>query len=207
MSSIAQKIDRSQEIDEIYKNAKIRNFDDYMALPEINRHYEIIDGEIIMSPTPNADHQWLVLSLAYPIREHVLGNKLGHVFVAPFDVKISESPFHTRQPDFLFISTKRSGLAPTRRALSGIQLLEIAPELVIEILSPSDTPKVISEKLVDYQKIGVDECWLVDSDTETVKALRLSSDSVERIGIFGTGDKVQSEVLTELNLSVDEIFA
>ena len=207
MSSIAKKIDTDWGIANIYKGAKIRNFEDYMALPEINRRYEIIDGEIIMSPSPNLDHQWLILSLAYPIREYVLENKLGHVFVAPSDVKISESPFHTRQPDCLFISTKRSGLALTRKALKGIQLLEIAPELVVEILSSSDRPKVIRDKLKDYQKIDVDECWLINPDSYTVKVLKLFRDKIEKIGIFGTGDKLRSEVLPELDLSVDEIFA
>ena len=56
MASIAQKVDIAQEIDATYKNAKIRNFDDYMTLPETNRRYEIIDGEIIMPSAPNIKH-------------------------------------------------------------------------------------------------------------------------------------------------------
>ena len=206
MSSIVQKIDRSRKITDISKNAKIRNFDDYMALPEINRHYEIIDGEIIMPAAPNIRHQLIARNLSYVLHGHVSMNKLGNIIGAPTDICISEFPFRTRQPDVLFITQERGGFTDTDSA-RGIQLLDVGPELVIEVLSQSDTPKVIRDKLKDYQKIDVDECWLINPDSYTVKVLKLFRDKIEKIGIFGTGDKVQSEVLPELDLSVDEIFA
>ena len=206
MSSIAQKIDIEQETDEILKKAKIQNFDDYMALPEINRRYEIIDGEIIMSPAPNIKHHWIGRSLFRLLDRYVEKNRLGDIFWSPIDIKIPSTKFRTRQPDLLFISKERSGFTDSADSADGIQLLNVAPELVVEVLSQSDTPKIISEKLKDYRKIGVDECWLVDPKLGVVKVLKLSSDGVERIGIFSIGDKVQSEVLPELELQVDKVF-
>jgi len=207
MSSTAQKIGINQEIDESYKNAKIRNFEDYMALPETNRRYEIIDGRIIMPPAPNIKHQWIERNLFRRLDRYVEENKLGDVFWSPLDIKIPSTKFRTRQPDILFISKKRSGFTDAANSTDGAQLLETAPELVVEILSQSDTRKIVQEKLTDYQKIGVDECWLVSPEAETVEILKLSQDRVERIGIFGVGDKIRSEVLSGLDLSVDEVFA
>jgi len=91
-------------------------------------------------------------------------------------------------------------------SLNGVQLLEVAPELVIEILSPSDTREKIQRKLSDYQKISVQECWLVSPEAETIEVLKLESNNIERIDIFGIGDQVQSEVLPELALQADVIF-
>jgi Uma2 family endonuclease len=65
----------------------------------------------------------------------------------------------------------------------------------------------MAEKLADYQKIGVLECWLVSPEAETVEVLKLESDDVERLGIFGIGDEIRSEVLPDLTLQVNEIFA
>jgi len=195
-----------QEIEKIFKKTRIRNFKDYMALPETNLRYEIIDGEIIMPPAPTVRHQLIVRNLSYVLHRHVSMNKLGDVIWSPLDIRIPEFLFRTRQPDVLFISKERSGFTDTD-STEGIQLLDVGPELVVEVLSPSDTHKVIQEKLTDYQKIGVDECWLVNPRSYTVEVLKLLKDKIEHIGIFGIGDKVRSEVLPELDLTVDEIFA
>lgn len=198
-------ISQEQKINKVFTNAQIRNYRDYMALPETIQSYEIIDGKVIMAPSPTVAHQWLGGSLYYALYRYVTANKLGHVFFAPLDVQISENPLRTRQPDVLFISTERSGFTGIE-SIRGLQLLEVAPELVVEILSPSDTRKMIAEKLSDYQKIGVQECWMISAEAETVEVLKLETDNVERIDIFGVGDQVRSEVLPELILQVDEIF-
>lgn len=202
---MSSAINKEQKIDEIFANAKVRSYRDYMALPETMRRYEIIDGEVIMSPSPTVIHQWLARNLSFALFRHVTANKLGHVFFAPLDVQISEDPFRTRQPDVLFISAERSGFTDIG-SIGGVQLLEVAPELVVEILSPNDARKKIEKKLSDYQRIGVQECWLVSPEAETVEVLKLESDNIERIDIFGIGNQVRSEVLPELNLQVDEIF-
>ena len=190
---------------EVFVNAKIFSYKDYVALPETMLRYEIIDGEVIMAPSPTVIHQLLVRNLSYSLHRYVTEKKLGHVLFAPIDVQISEEPFRTRQPDVLFISKQRSGFTE-RDSLLGVQLLDFAPELVVEVLSPSDTRSKMEEKLADYQKIGVLECWLVSPEAETVEVLKLESDGVERLDIFGIGDEIRSEVLPELTLQVNEIF-
>ena len=185
---------------------KIFSYKDYITLPETMLRYEIIDGEVIMAPSPTVIHQLLIRNLSYALHRHVTGKNLGHVLFAPIDVQISEEPFRTRQPDVLFTSKQRSGFTD-RDSLLGVQLLDFAPELVVEVLSPSDTRSKMEEKLADYQKIGVLECWLVSPEAETVEVLKLESDGVERLDIFGIGDEIRSEVLPELTLQVNDIFA
>jgi len=205
MSNIVQQLDMSPQIHNLHTKTKIKNFDDYMALPEINRHYEIIDGEIIMPPAHSLKHQLLLGRLFRLLASHVEKFGLGDVILAPFDIQISVIPFRTRQPDLLFISKERSGGGLDSSA--GTQLLDVTPELVIEILSQTDTQKIIGGKLKDYQKIGVEECWLVNTKFGFIEVLKLSKNELETSDVFGKGDKLQSDVLPELDLQVDDVFA
>ena len=86
-------------------------------------------------------------------------------------------------------------------------VIEMPPDLVVEVLSPSDTRSAMNEKIEDYRRLGVRECWLASSEAETIEVLRLTAQAGERFGLFGRGDTVRSEVLPELALSVDELFA
>jgi len=122
------------------------------------------------------------------------------------DLLIHQQPVQTRQPDVLYLNVERGGFKDGD-SLIGIQLLEVAPDLVVEILSSSDTRRKVKEKLDDYQTIGVSECWLVSPEAQTVEVLKFIPEEMERIGIFGTGQQVSSDVLPGLNLLVDDIFA
>jgi len=184
---------------------RIQTYEDYLALPETMQRYEIINGEMIMEPSPTVEHQWIVGQLFHALNRYVREHRLGHVFLAPLDVQIPDERFRTRQPDLLFISNERSGFTD-RNSVRGTQLLDVGPELVLEVLSSSDTPKVIQEKLADYQKIGVCECWIVNPEKETVEVLSLSDTNVERLGLLGSGDRINSKVLPRLTLLVDEVF-
>ena len=179
---------------------------DYLSLPKIMQHYEIVDGELIMPPASTLYHQWITKKLLFALDSYVQTYQLGIVLCALVDILIHQRPVQTRQPDVLYLSAERSGFKDSD-SLIGIQLLEIAPDLVVEILSSSDTRRKIKDKLADYQTIGVCECWLVSPEAQTVEALKFTPEKVERIGIFGTGQQVSSEVLPGLNLLVDDIFA
>lgn len=185
---------------------KILCIEDYLAMPETMQHYEILDGELIMPPAPNIEHQLISRNLFRKLDAYVETHQLGVVLYAPVDVLIHQPPVQTRQPDVLYISFERSGFKDSD-SFMGVQFLEIAPELVVEILSSSDTRRKVKDKLDDYQTIGVRECWLVSPEAQIVEVLKFTPEKVERIGIFGTGQEISSEVLPELSLLVDDIFA
>lgn len=182
------------------------SYGEYLAMPEINLRYEVINGEMIMSPAPTSEHQWFIKNLIEVLSPFVKRKKLGVVLPAPVDVLIRKAPLKTRQPDLLYLSTERTGVKG-RAELQAMPIIEIGPDLVVEILSPSDRRVVLQGKLQDYTKIGVRECWLISPEAETVEVLRLSPAGATRIYLFGAGDTLRSEVLPGLKMKVDEIFA
>lgn len=179
---------------------------DYLLMPELNHPYEIIDGEMIPSPAPIPAHQIIGANIFTPLNQYVKTKELGVVLFAPVDIILQRAPLRTRQPDVLFIH-KDNLPGTSLDDLEGLQLLEITPDLVIEVLSPSDTKKVLTGKLTDYQRIGIKECWLVSRETRSVEVLRLSAKQSEQAGFYGLGEIVHSEVLMDLRLAVDAIFA
>ena len=175
-------------------------------MPQLNQPYEIIDGEMLPSPTPTVAHQIIGANLFSSLSQYVKTKGLGVVLFAPVDIILQRDPLRTRQPDVLFIH-KDNLPSTSLDDLEELQLLEITPDLVVEVLSPSDTKKVLVGKLADYQQIGVKECWLVSREAHSVEVLRLSVEKSERAGLYGLGETVRSEALIDFQLIVDAIFA
>ena len=181
------------------------SFEDYLLMPEINHLYEIIDGDFIPFPTPPPVHQRMSANIVMALDSHVQAKDLGVVLFAPVDIILQRHPLRTRQPDVLFIhKDKLSGT--DLDAIEELQILEIAPDLVVEVLSASDTEKVLSGKLSDYQRIGVKECWLVSREARSVEVLQLTKEQSQSLGHFGLGETIRSEVLPDFQLTVDAIF-
>lgn len=174
-------------------------WEDFLALPETMQKCEVVDGELMMAPAPTWNHQTVAATIYDALRNFVAKRNLGYVRFSPLDVVIRKKPkLRVRQPDVLFISHERESIINS--------LVEGGPDLVVEILSPSDTRAMLDKKLKDYCAVGVRECWLVSIEAETVEVLRLSKKSAERIGLYGIGDVVTSEVLEGLKLSTKKIF-
>ena len=181
------------------------SFEGYLLMPEISHPYEITDGEFIPSPTPLPAHQRIALNIVMGLNPHVQAQDLGAVFYAPVDIIVQCHPLRTRQPDVLFIHKDRlSGTGFD--AIEELQILEIAPDLVVEVLSSSDTVKVLSGKLSDYQRIGIKECWLVSRESRSVEILQLTKEQFQRLGHVGLGETIHSQVLPDFRLTVNAIF-
>ncbi|MEK7806695.1 MAG: Uma2 family endonuclease, partial [Chloroflexota bacterium] len=163
-----------------------------------------VDGVLLLPPAPTPDHQWIMLELSVRLRSFVNERDLGVVLAAPVDLLIRREPLRTRQPDILYLSAERTGIRG-RAQLRGLQYLDIAPDLVVEVLSPSNTRHDIESKLDDYQQIGVRECWLVSPEAETVEVLLLSAEQATT-EIYGVAGTLRSEVLGDFILHIWEIF-
>jgi Uma2 family endonuclease len=174
-------------------------YQQYLDLPEMKARYSIIDGELVMDGAPTPDHQTILQELFVKLDSLMRALRLGRVFLAPLDIVIRRDPLRTRQPDLMFISN-------TRRHIIGRQVIESGPDLVVEILSPSNTRRELEAKLRDYQSIDVREAWIVSPQGHTVEVLQISSESIVRSGLYGLGDTIMSQVLPELRLTVAEIF-
>jgi Uma2 family endonuclease len=110
----------------------------------------------------------------------------------------------TRQPDVLFISYEQ--LAKCSDDTDPAPLLA-APELVVEILSPGETPRMREDKIADYCGVGVLECWMVNQDREIIKVLRLTKTGAEPIATYDQSQTLRSVVFPDLTLPVAAIFA
>ena len=119
------------------------------------------------------------------------------MYYAPFDVVLSN--INVVQPDILFVSRERSHIL-TDAGISG------APDLVVEILSPSTAALDKTRKRELYARYRVPEYWQVDTDDFSVLVLILAGDDYEVAGVYGLGETLVSPLLTGFRLDVDDIF-
>lgn len=182
---------------------KILTYEDYMQEEETNFRYDIVDGVRITMPNPTRLHQKAAMNILENFRSYERVTHSGEAFIAPCDVLITRVPLRTRQPDVLFISKTQLAKCADPADPSA---LEAAPELVVEILSPSETRKIREEKIRDYCAIGVKECWLVRMGDQTVEALRLTSDGAETVAVYSIGQTARSDCFPDLALPVSDIF-
>ena len=172
-------------------------YEDYCQTPDDER-YELLNGELMMVPSPNRKHQRILSRLDRELGRFTEERGLGEVYVAPFDVFLSDT--NVVQPDVLFVSRAREHRI-TEKNVRG------APDLVIEILSPSTAEKDLGPKYELYSSRGVLEYWIVDPAAETVTVHQQRDGRLELAGTFGRGDRLATAVLDGLELDVDDIFA
>jgi Uma2 family endonuclease len=171
-------------------------YEDYALLPE-DRRYEVVDGELLLTPAPTTFHQMVKRRLGRILEDFVEAGGLGLVLDAPCDVVLSD--FDVLQPDILFVST-------ARRSIVGEKYVGPAPDLVIEVLSPSTETRDRVAKAKRYAASGVREMWLVDPSAKTIEVLVNSEEGFRRWAIFGESDTVRSVILAGLELAAAPVF-
>jgi Uma2 family endonuclease len=187
-------------------DTKHLTFADYLLLPTITQRYDIIDGELAMSAAPTPRHQLIIANIFLPVHACLQTTHRGIVIFAPCDIVIRRDPLRTRQPDLFVFLRGREDIGDLQTLLEQ-PVLEVAPDLVIEIISKNETRRSRAEKIDDYRRIGVKECWIVSPQGQTVEVLRLSPEEMRTVGIYGVGMHVRSEMLEGLDLPVDAVFA
>ena len=171
-------------------------YEDYCNAPE-DKRYELHDGDLVLVPSLKEPHQKTSLELAVELRLLTRRTDIGYIYIAPFDVVFSNHD--VVQPDVVFVSNEREHII-TQSNIQG------APDLVIEVLSPSTAHRDRTFKRALYARNGVREFWLVDTDTHTIEVLLLGASGYETVGIFGAGQTLTSPTLTGLNLNTDDVF-
>ena len=176
----------------------------YMETPMSGR-FEIIEGFFHQMPAPTFKHQIYNKCLLFAFTNYEIATGRGVALAAPSDILIRRFPrLNTRQPDVFFISheqLERGGGIPERGPLM------VAPELVVEIISDSETEKSINAKIRDYIKIGVRELWKVFPASQTVEVVALSQDGAVTVATYGAGQSAVSLTFEGLSVSVAAIFA
>lgn len=172
-------------------------YEDYKACPEDGQRYEILEGDIAVTPTPVPRHQELVGRLFLVLSRWVEEGAGGTVFLAPLTVLLADDT--VVEPDLFWI-------APKSIAVIGEDIVRGAPDLVAEVLSPSTASRDRGTKAKVYAKFGVREYWLIDPAGETVTILALRGRHF-RPHASGTGHRlIASAVDPALKIVPSEIF-
>ncbi|MCS6902972.1 MAG: Uma2 family endonuclease [Candidatus Bipolaricaulota bacterium] len=171
-------------------------YQDYKLLPEEKR-CELIEGEFFMSPAPKPYHQIVLGRLYRKFQEFFEDRHGGIVLLAPTDVVFSDED--VVQPDLLVIEQARFKIVQD-------ECVRGAPDLIVEILSPTtiERDRVIKKKL--YGRYGVREYWIVDPDAKTVEVLKLSEAGLETVRVYPQGLEVQSVLWPQLKIPLNALF-
>ena len=173
-------------------------YEDLRRMPDDGKRYELIDGEVFMTPAPGTRHQLTVGNIYFAIRSFLEEHGPGQVFLAPTDVVFGERT--ALEPDLLFIRKERASIV-TELNVQG------APDLVIEVLSPGNASFDRETKLQVYARGAVQELWYVDPDARTLEVLELGADGrYVLVSRLVATDSLTSTALPGLSLLVASLF-
>jgi Uma2 family endonuclease len=175
-------------------------YDDFLLFPDDGNRHELIDGEHYVTPTPFTKHQRIVTALTGLIWTHLQTQPIGEVFGVPLDVVFSD--YDVVEPDLLYVSRERAAAILTVKHVRG------APELVVEVGSKSTRKRDETIKRRLYERFGVDEYWIVDTELDAIKVYRRVGDRFERTAelTLEAGDVLTTRLLPGLELPLARIF-
>ena len=171
-------------------------YDDYLKTPD-DKRYELIEGELYMTPSPITNHQRISGKIDFELRKFVLENDCGEVFYAPYDVYFDDE--NVVQPDILFISKERLNII-------GEKNLQGAPDLVIEILSESNAYRDLIQKKKLYARYGVKEYWIVVPGEKTIDIHILKDKTYQLYKTLGEDDTLESQIMKGFKMELKAIF-
>jgi Uma2 family endonuclease len=173
--------------------------DELLALPRGEFRYELVNGELKKMSPAGHDHGRVTIRLTLPVALHVQKHNLGEVYAAETGFRLSSNPDTVRAPDIAFIRQERvDAFGKTKGYWPG------APDLAVEVLSPSDTVGEIEEKVLEWLAGGTIEVWVVSPKLSTVTVYRSPDD----ISTLTEKDLLEGgEVLPGFRIRVEEIFA
>jgi Uma2 family endonuclease len=172
-------------------------FEEFRQFPVDGKRYELVRGEVHVTPSPATRHQFIVQNLALSLGLHVVKDNLGEVLTAPLDVRLSEDTAF--QPDLIFVSNSRAGIILEN-------WIEGAPDLVVEVSSPSTATYDRATKLPLYAEFGVSEYWLVDSQAKTVEVLKLQGKKYFVEATLAGDQILTSDLFPSWQLPLRELF-
>lgn len=171
-------------------------YEDYAQLPE-GAPYELICGELVMTPSLSAEHQRVLRRLSWSIQQYIDENEPGEIFFAPMDVYFSEED--TPQPDLIFV-------AQDRLDIIGVQKIEGAPDLIVEVLSPSTAYRDLTTKKRLYEQHGVKEYWTVDPEQHTVEIFENTEEGFLQHARVVEKGTATSKLLDGFSIDLDDLF-
>ena len=179
---------------------RIWTYADLEEMPESQdgTRYEIIDGELIVTPSPIPLHEELTMELIDRFNAVIRPGRLGRLYGARVDVKLAGDDTVTVVPDLFFVRRDRLHIVGPKAIIG-------APDLVVEILSPSTRVRDLGAKMASYARYGVREYWVVDPVARSIAVFVLQGDHY--LELPQEGGIARSTVLPGLEIDVAALFA
>ena len=169
---------------------------DLLQLPDDGKRREIIDGDLYVTPSPVNYHQKILLNLTGAFWVFLENHPLGELRFAPLDVILSEHD--VLEPDLLLVLNEHQDILQ--------DWVRGAPDLVVEILSPSTESRDRGIKLKAYARFGIGEYWIVDPHALAVEVYRLAADGFHLAAKCAMGETIETPLLPGFALAVASIF-
>ena len=171
--------------------------EDIWDTPDDGKRYEVIDGDLYMTPPPVEIHQRGAGNLYGYTWQYLRADPIGVVYMAPIGLTLDDS--NGLQPDVVYVSNERRGVIKERG-------LEGAPDLVVEVLSPSTEARDRGVKLRRYAAAGIPYYWLLAPRTRSLEAYVLTDAGYELIGTYGPGGAFRPELFPGLEIPIDALW-
>ena len=172
-------------------------YEDYAALPNDGRRYEIVNGVLIMAPAPSPEHQSIAVRIAYYMFPFIDLAGIGKLFTAPIDVDLG--PKNVFQPDLVVVLNAHLDRVAEKKIIG-------APDLVVEVASPSTAAYDRLTKYDVYARAGVTEYWIVKPTRRTVEVLVLEHGEYRSLGVFSEQATLPSRAIPGLSVRVEQFF-
>jgi Uma2 family endonuclease len=137
--------------------------EDLYVMPDDGCTHELQAGMLVSEPLPGGRHGRVVAAVAEILRAHVRKHRLGVVFAGDSGFVLARKPDTVRGPDVAFVSTERF-----ERSGDPVKAFAGAPDLAVEVASPSNTPEAMHAKVADYLAAGTRRVWVVDPEARTI---------------------------------------
>jgi len=175
-------------------------YEEFMSLPDDGKRYELIEGELVLNPSPVTQHQRIQRKILVALDNYLTARGGGEVFGAPFDVVLNDET--VLDPDVMVILSDRASIL-------GPKNVQGAPDICVEVLSPGTRRKDELVKRRLYEQHGVTEYWIVDPEAEIVRIHRRAGPAFDRALAIDTdaGGAITSPLLPDFSLDVREVFA
>ena len=151
---------------------QVLDYGDYAAIPPDGKRYELIEGNVHVTPAPTPLHQWVSKRLQRQLEAYFEARRLGRVYNAPIDVILT--PHDVVQPDLVVVTDLSQVSA---RGIEG------APTLLVEVLSPTTLLYDRTTKSRRYAALGVPHFWLVEPEPRRLECYRLEGSGYQRVAV------------------------
>lgn len=174
--------------------------EEFLALPDDGKHYELLEGELVLNPAPVTKHQRVLRRMLTRLDLYFEEHGGGEVFSNPYDVVLSDET--TLEPDLLVVLAERASIVREKRVHG-------APNITMEILSEGSRRRDQGSKRRLYEEHGVDEYWIVDPAIDAVKLYRRNGEAFGLAGELSAaeGDAITSPLLPGFALDLRKVFA